>query len=376
MIVDINTRIWESTEQLGPAVAQQMLRRQVTPWDRPAASTDAHDAAMAKVETAIILGFESAYLKASIPHECVAKYVQRDPSKYLGFMGIDPTASNPVASLEKGLDLGLVGVTVSPSAQGFHPSNTDAMELYEACEAKNIPVFIEFDAMFARDVKMEFGQPYLLDEVARTFPNLKIVINSLGHPWVEQAIALIGKHPTVYTDLSDLILRPWQLYNALLLAHQQGVTSQIIFGSGFPYCTPEQAIMTIYSVNTLVQGMQLPSVPREVLRSIIERDTLGLLDLKKPVSAKPVESNSSQQLVEVVEVVAPNATEPTEAAVAPAEEPAPESAGLKLADDVEFESEEIPVEVIEDETETPAPEVAEKPEADNSSDENTDSEEK
>ncbi|QDU33224.1 Amidohydrolase [Poriferisphaera corsica] len=354
MIVDINTRIWESTEQLGPAVAQQMLRRQVTPWDRPAASTDAHDAAMAKIETAVILGFESAYLKASIAHECVAKYVKRNPSKYLGFMGIDPTAGNAVASLERGLALGLAGVTVSPSAGGFHPSNTDAMELYEACEARNVPVFIEFDAMFARDVKMEFGQPYLLDEVARTFPNLKIVINSLGHPWIEQAIALIGKHPTVYTDLTDLIRRPWQLYNALLLAHQQGVTSQIIFGSGFPYCTPEKAIMTIYSVNTLVQGMQLPSVPREVLRSIIERDTLGLLGLQKPASANDGDA-SKQKLVEVMEVVVPSPDEQNaEAADAAA---ASEAQTLKLADDEPI-VEQMPV--IESESDTEEAESEEK----------------
>ena len=307
MIVDINTRIWESTEQLGPAVAKQMLRRQVVPWDRPSASTDAHDKAMEKIGAAIILGFESEYLQASIPHEKVAEFVGRDPSKYIGFMGIDPRGGNPVASLEKGLDLGLEGVTINPSAQGFHPSDTHAMELYEACEAKNVPIFIEFDAMFARDVKMEFGQPYLLDEVARTFPNLKIIITSLGHPWVEQAIALIGKHETVYSDLSDLVLRPWQLYNALLLAHQQGVTSQLIFGSGFPYCTPEQAIMTLYSVNSLVQGMQLPSVPREVIRSIIERDTLGILDLE--LAEQEVEEEKAEELVEVVVTSSANEAE-------------------------------------------------------------------
>ncbi|WP_432799506.1 amidohydrolase family protein [Poriferisphaera sp. WC338] len=282
MIVDINTRIWESTEQLGPAISQQMRRRHITPWDKPAPSSDAHAEAMAKVETAIVLGFRSEYLDANIPHEKVAEYVALDPAKYLGFMGIDPSADKPIPSLQKGLDLGLVGVTISPSAQGYHPADTRAMELFEACEAQNIPVFIEFDAMLARDIKMEFGQPYLLDEVARTFPALNIIMTSLGHPWVEQAIALIGKHPTIYTDLSDLVRRPWQLYNALLLAHQQGVTNQIIFGSGFPFCTPEEAIMTLYSVNTLVQGMHLPSVPRENIRAIIERDTLKLLGLQKP----------------------------------------------------------------------------------------------
>lgn len=285
MIIDLNTRIWESTAQLGAAVEEQMRRRRGEPWERPAASTDLHDEAMARVERAVILGFESRHLDASISHEKVAEYVQRRPDRYLGFMGIDPTAGKPIASLERGLELGLVGVTISPSAQGFHPTDTRAMDLYEACEERGVPLFFEADTMLARPVKMEFGQPYMIDEVARTFPNLRVAISSLGNPWVDQAIALIGKHPTVYADISDLVLRPWQLYNALLLAHQQGVLSQIVFGSGFPFCTPERAIVTLYSINTLIQGTHLPSVPREQLRSIVERDALGCLGLRDRVPA-------------------------------------------------------------------------------------------
>ncbi len=280
MIVDLNTRIWESAEQLGPSVEAQMRRRRGEPWHRPAASTDSHDQAMSPVGNAVILGFASQALAARIPHEKVAQYVARNPKRYVGFGGIDPTADDPVASLETALGLGLLGVTVSPSAQGFHPADTRAMTLYEACEAKGVPVFIECDPILARDVKMEFGQPYLLDEVARSFPDLKLAISSLGAPWIDQGIALIGKHPTVFADLSDLVNRPWQLYNALLLAYQQQVMGQIVFGSGFPFCTPEKAIVTLYSVNTLIQGTHLPSVPREQLRSIVERDTLSCLGVR------------------------------------------------------------------------------------------------
>lgn len=297
MSVDINTRIWESTEQLGPAVQDQMRRRRTVPWQHPTASTETHDEAMEAVQDAVILGFESAYLGASIPHEKVAEYVARNPGRYHGFAGIDPTVGKPIESLERGLELGLVGVTVSPAAQGFHPADTRAMDLYEACEARGVPIYFEAGAMLARSVKMEFSQPYQLDEVARSFPNLKFAISSLGHPWIEQGLALIGKHPTVFADLTDLIHRPWQLYNALLLAYQQGVTGQIVFGSGFPFCTPEKGMVTIYSVNTLIHGTHLPSVPREQLRSIVERDTLSVLGVRKgpkaPSQDLPVEETAT-----------------------------------------------------------------------------------
>lgn len=281
MIVDVHTRVWDNAEQLGRA-EETLRRRPSKPWQRPDASPDAHHEAMQPVRNALILGFDSAYLGACISHEQVAGYVCKDPGKYLGIAGIDPTRGDGVKSLERARELGLVGVTVSPAAQACHPCDTRAMELYEACQALNVPVLFESATLLARDAKLEFAQPYLLDEVARTFPELKIVVSSLGDPWVHQCLALIDKHPTVYADLSDLSARPWQLYNALILAYQQDATGRILFGSHYPFCEPQKAIVSIYSINTFTQGTSLPSVPREQLRSIVERDALVCLGLREP----------------------------------------------------------------------------------------------
>lgn len=281
MIVDVHTRVWESANQLGRA-EETLRRKPVEPWQRPDACPDAHHEAMSPVRHALILGFDSQYLDAQISHEQVASYVCKDPAKYLGVAGIDPVRGDAVRSLERAKELGLVGVTVSPAAQAFHPCDTRAMELYEACESAGMPILFEAATLLARDAKLEFAQPYLLDEVARSFPNLKIVISALGDPWVHQCLTLIEKHPTVYADLSDLAARPWQLYNALILAHQQDATGRILFGSNFPFCGPEKAIVSIYSINTFTQGTPLPSIPREQLRSIVERDALACLGIHGP----------------------------------------------------------------------------------------------
>lgn len=280
MIVDAHMRIWDSTSQLGEDVAAQLRRGRRQPWATPNGSLTACLEAMDCVDVGILLGFESDYLDAHISSEKVAECVKQHPDKIVGFAGIDPQHGDAVEQLELAEQMGMLGVAVSPATQGFHPADTAAMDLYEACEAKGLPIFVEAGSEIARSAKMEFAQPYLIDEIARTFPELRIVMSSLGHPFVEQGLALIAKHPTVFADLSDLILRPWQLYNALVQAYQQRVIDQLIFGSNFPFCTPEQAIVTIYSVNTMTHGTNLPSVPREQLRSIVERDTLGLLGIR------------------------------------------------------------------------------------------------
>ena len=300
MTIDLHTRLWTSTEQFGPPVAAQMRRRRTDAWDDHSADPDDHQQAMEPVTAAVLLGFESKLLGGSIPHGHVAGYVKRDPGKLIGFAGIDPKAdTDPIASLDQALTLGLAGVTVNPAAAGFHPTDTRAMTLFEACQHHQVPVLIECGVVMAREARMEFARPSLFDEVIREFPDLKVVLGTFGDPWVDEGVALLAKHPNIYADISGFTARPWQLFNALLTAHQMGTIDQVLFGSNFPYVTPEPAIKTIYSVNTLTQGTQLPSVPREQLRSVVERATIEVLGLNRAPSkqqesaiAEPEESNT------------------------------------------------------------------------------------
>ena len=288
MTIDLHTRLWTSTEQFGPSVAEQMRRRKIDAWEDHSADPDDHQQAMAPVTAAVLLGFESTLLGGAISHQQIADYVKRDPDRLMGFAGIDPKAEiDPTKSLEKAIALGLVGVTVNPAAAGFHPTDTRAMALFEACQHHQMPVLIECGTVMAREARMEFARPSLLDEVIREFPNLKLVLGTFGDPWVDEGVALLAKHPNVYASIAGFTARPWQLFNALLTAHQLGTMDQVLFGSNFPFVSPEQAIKTIYSVNTLTQGTQLPSVPREQLRSVVERDTIKVLGLERKKLTAP-----------------------------------------------------------------------------------------
>jgi predicted TIM-barrel fold metal-dependent hydrolase len=115
--------------------------------------------------------------------------------------------------------------------------------------------------------------------VARTFPQLRIIIAQLGQPWIDETICMLGKHPHVFADVSGMLSRPWQAYNALVSAFQHGVIDKLLFGSDFPYTNASECIESLYSINQIAQGTNLPVVPREALRGIVERDALGLLGL-------------------------------------------------------------------------------------------------
>ena len=292
MIVDCHTHIWQTPEQLGgvdlgdthrPARPRATRFSPVarTPWRAvPAADPDHHWAEATRVDKSFVLGFKSRYLRADIPNRLVSEYVNRNPQKLIGFAGIDPTEPSAVDDLRIAKqELKLRGVTISPANQDFHPTDSRAMAVYAEAEKLGMPVLIHPVGQFTEQSKLEYARPYLLDEIARVFPRLPMIVAQLGQPWVDETIVLLGKHHNVFADVSGLLGRSWQAYTALVSAHQHHVIDKLLFGSDFPYTSAHDCIEALYSINQLAQGTNLPTVPREALRGIVERDTMGLLGL-------------------------------------------------------------------------------------------------
>ena len=301
MIVDLHTRIWNSVDALGEAIARQARRNREDPSKAITASFDVHEVAMAPVSVAVVHGLDSHLLDARIDAASVAAEVGRSGEHLLGFAGLDPLGDDPLGRLAAAVDEhGCVGVNLCPAAGGFHPSATATMELLEAVAERGLPVYVEAGAQLAAEAKLEFAQPFLLDEVLRSFPEMRVVLSGFGEPWPNQTVALLAKHANAFTDVSGLTGRPWQLYNALVAAYQAGVMDQVLFGSGFPGAEPERAIVTLYSVNAITQGTPLPTIPREQLRGVVERDTLAVLGLPDPRPADDTDAKSSSAFARVV----------------------------------------------------------------------------
>jgi hypothetical protein len=281
MIVDCHTHLWSNPNQLG-VNADSYLQRQSGQVHVLAGPAE-HAEAAAPVDRTLVMGYRSSHLEASVPNELIDEYVSRYSDTMVGIAAVDPTDPSAVEEAEKLLDRpSFRGLTISPATQNFHPADSRAIKLYELVADRDIPLFIQHGTHFPTQGRMEYARPLLLDEIAREYPSLTLVISSLGHPWVEECIALIGKHPRVFGDIAGLIRRPWQAYNALILAHQFNVMDKVLFGSDFPFCSAADAIKSVYRLHEVTQGTNLPSVPRETLRSMVERDSLSALGIASP----------------------------------------------------------------------------------------------
>lgn len=288
MIVDCHTHVWESIEQLGRGTGLWGSAALASQGNgTPHASAPDHLAASRPVDKTFVLAFRSYYLEADVPNDYVAAYVRKHANRLIGFASVDPSRPREaIAELQRVHDeLRMQGVTIWPAAQNFHPAATSAMLVYAEAFRLRMPIIFHQSVQAAPLTKMEFARPYLIDEVAREFPELKIILSQLGYPWMEETIVLLGKHRNVFADISGLLHHPWKSYNALLAAYQAGVMDRLLFGSNFPYSTAAACIEALYSINQFCHGTNLPTIPREQLRQIVERDALHLLEIESEAAA-------------------------------------------------------------------------------------------
>ncbi|TVQ64209.1 MAG: hypothetical protein EA379_02405 [Phycisphaerales bacterium] len=279
MIVDIRTRSWTGKDPLTPVCFPARARSAPTPAE-PDASRSTYHRATAIVDAAVLVGWRADRCNVHIAAESIAALVHEAPERLLGFAPIDPTSDTALDDIDAALDLGLSGLTYAPADQGCRPTDDRALAVLEKAASKNLPVLVSNPCLASTDSVLDFARPVLLDEAARTLPDLTLILGDIGYAWADEAILMALRHERVFVEISSVVARPWALYSTLTYAYERGATNKLLFASGFPYCTPEHAIENIYTVNAIRGASSLPGVPRETLRAIIERDTLHALGIE------------------------------------------------------------------------------------------------
>jgi len=267
------------------------VRTMLLPSDEPEAdayspTAESFDRATECVDVAVVHGWRSERLRIDTPPESIASFVGADPSHRVGFAGIDPLAESALEDLHRVAELGLPGVTLCPADAGFRPTHDAAMMVLERCAEAGTPVLAANPWLSDRRSAVEFARPLLWDEPLRAIPRLTLILGDAGAGWFDECLLLAARHHGVQIEISGLVTQPWSLYLALQRAIERRLTEKLLFGSGFPRESPAVAIERLYTVNAVRQGSTMPSAPREILRSIVERDALGCLGIDHLTGAR------------------------------------------------------------------------------------------
>ena len=281
MIVDVHTHVWERPAHLSEAFIEDAKAAAGAAYKPIEVDLDEHWRAMEPVDRAIVLGFRARHVGVLVPNEYVAEYVGRHPEKLIGFCSVDPNDADAIEQLDDAVKrLGLRGLKVGPIYQNIHPQDERFMALMERAEALGVPVLIHQGTTFCSNVSLELANPILLQPIALKFPKLRMLIAHMGHPWIAETLVLIRKHPHFYSDISALYYRPWQFYNALVLAMEYGVLDKLLFGTDYPFTTPASTMAALKKVNDMAAGTNMPRIPEAKIEEMIHRNSLPLLGLE------------------------------------------------------------------------------------------------
>ena len=209
-----------------------------------------------------------------------AEFARTYPDKLIGFLSVHPEEPDCLEEIERCVsDLGLRGIKLGPNYQNFDPLGEDAFRVFKRAQELGLPILFHTGTSPTRDANLDYAHPRHFDPVAIAFPDLKMILAHMSHPWQTSVIAVIRKHPNVYADTSALFYRPWSFYNCMRLAEEWGVFHKLLFGSDFPVTTTQENIDALRNPNRAIEGSPLPRVSEAAMEEIIYRDSPTLLGL-------------------------------------------------------------------------------------------------
>src|SRR6185503_9306794 len=103
-----------------------------------------------------------------------------------------------------------------------HPHDSLLDPLWSYAQANGLPVLLHTGTTFIAQAPLECTLPRHMDEVAIRFPEAKIILAHLGHPYEGECVAVVRKHPNLYADISALYYRPFQFFHSLMLVQEYG----------------------------------------------------------------------------------------------------------------------------------------------------------
>jgi predicted TIM-barrel fold metal-dependent hydrolase len=145
----------------------------------------------------------------------VQKIVERSNGRVIGAAGYDPfEIEESLREIERAVkEYEFRFVYFHTMSFGLPPNDKRFYPLYAKCNELGIPVSVQVGHS-AEPMPTMLGNPMLMDEVAITFPNLKINLSHSGWPWFREWCDLVWKHPNVYGDISAYMpksLEPYQI---------------------------------------------------------------------------------------------------------------------------------------------------------------------
>ncbi|HEY31994.1 MAG TPA: amidohydrolase [Dehalococcoidia bacterium] len=122
------------------------------------------------------------------------------------FMCLNPLVDEDMVKvLERGAkEQGFRGVNIQAWAVRVSSTDSRFWPVYAKCQELGLIVTVHSSISFNVDRVLDYSHVSHLDKIACDFPELKLVANHGGWPWVLEMIAVAWKHSNVYIELGGV----------------------------------------------------------------------------------------------------------------------------------------------------------------------------
>ena len=185
--------------------------------------------------------------REQVTNDEVVRFAADHSDIAIAFVSIDPTRGREgVREARRLVETGHVhGLKLHPPAQQFFANDPIVYPLYEVFAEAKLPVLIHTGhsgigtgVPGGGGIRLKYGNPMPIDDVAVDFPELPIIMAHPSFPWQDEAISICLHKPTVYIDLSG-----WspKYFSPTLVQYANSLLKhKVLFGSDYPWITPDR----------------------------------------------------------------------------------------------------------------------------------------
>ena len=217
--------------------------------------------------------------RRQVTNDEVVAFAQKHPDVVMAFASINPhRGAEGVSEAKRLIATGAIrGLKLHPPIQEFFPNDRLAYPLYEVFAEAKLPVLfhtghsgIGTGMPGGGGIRLKYGHPMPIDDVAVDFPEMPIILAHPSFPWQDEAISMCLHKPEVYIDLSGWSPKYFSptlvQYANTLLKHK------VLFGSDYPLITPDRWLADFAKID----------IREEVRPLILKENAVKLFGLGEP----------------------------------------------------------------------------------------------
>ena len=168
------------------------------------------------------------------PVEDLIPILDHNPDRFKLMANLNPHLHYPlVRELKRQISLGAVGLKLHPVHGSFAPNDRMLYPAYAYCEREGFPVVFHCGTSVFPGATNRYADPALIEDVARDFPDLPIILAHGGRGWWYDAAAFITlMRPNIHIEVSGL--PPQKLPHYYRNFDFERLAEKMIFGTDWP----------------------------------------------------------------------------------------------------------------------------------------------